>query len=266
MKQVVTEGSICLDGEYDFTYCVANIKYTEYEDESYFYEIIPNYSVIDLLSPEYFQGIPGLNLDLKKKIYIRKNRVPVFISERTPGENREDLWDLLKQCDMQYLNRLEWLIRTETRYSGDRLYVCRPVKKNLEVASIDELGNRSSVITRKILEFICAGEKIITKDYIIDDSNRKAYFELFIALYRTERKYMDDRRRTGIQQSAKQGMYKGRSRIKTNELELNEIFYEYETGTINGREAAEKLKISASTFYRRYQEYRNKQKSSNMIS
>ena len=69
-----------------------------------------------------------------------------------------------------------------------------------------------------------------------------------------------------IKQIRKQKLFDEISKIDSDLLELNEIFYEYETGTINGREAAEKLKISASTFYRRYQEYRNKQKSSNMIS
>ena len=67
-----------------------------------------------------------MDLDLKKELYIRENITPVFISERAPGKNREDLWELLKQCDMQYLNQLEWLIRTDTRYSGDKLFVQRP--------------------------------------------------------------------------------------------------------------------------------------------
>ena len=98
---------------------IVEIEYTEREDESFFYKITPNYSVISLLSEKDFQGIPGLNLDLKKESYIRENIVPVFISERTPGENREDLWVLLESCNMRYLNRLEWLIRTKTRYSGD---------------------------------------------------------------------------------------------------------------------------------------------------
>ncbi len=256
MRKIVTSGTICLDGEYGFTYHIAEIRYTEREDETFYYEIIPNYSVIDLLTPQYFQGIPGLDLSLKKKSYLRENIVPVFISERTPGENREDLWELLKACDMNYLNRLEWLVRTKTRYSGDEMYVCRPDEKNLNISSITELGNRSSIICRKILESICAGAKIITDDYVIDDSNRKAYFKLFMALYRTERKYLDERRRNGISKSASLGKYKGRARIKIDSMELNEVFSKYELGAINGREAAEKLNISASTFYRRYREYR----------
>jgi hypothetical protein len=28
--------------------------------------------------------------------YVRNNPIPVFLSEQTPGENREDLWKLLE--------------------------------------------------------------------------------------------------------------------------------------------------------------------------
>lgn len=259
MKEMETRGIICLDDEFDFTYYVAEIKYTEREDESYRYEITPNYNVISLLSDRYFQGIPGLDLDLKKESYVRENIVPVFISERTPGENREDLWSLLEDCHMQYLNRLEWLIRTETRYSGDSLYVCRPDKKSLTVSSIGELGNRSAIISRKILEVICAGGEIVSKDIVIDDSNRKSYYELLMALYRTERKFMDEKRRAGIKKSAKQGNYKGRTRIKIDKMELYDAFHGYEFGKISSRTAADRLNISTSTFFRRYREYKKGQ-------
>ena len=257
MKEIVTSGTICLNDEYDFTYYIADIQYIEREDESYRYVITPNYSVISLLSEKYFQGIPGLDLDLRKDRYIRENVVPVFISERTPGENREDLWSLLDECNMQYLNRLEWLIRTNTRYSGDSLYVCRPNMKDINVSSIDEIGNRSSIISRKILEGICAGGQIITKDFVINDSNRKSYYELFMAMYRTERKYLDNRRRVGIKESSIRGNYKGRTRIKIDKMELYNIFHLYETRKLSGREAADKLQISVSTFFRRYREYKN---------
>ena len=258
MREIVTRGTVCLDDEYGFTYCIAEIRYTEREDESFRYEISPHYSVIGLLTERDFQGIPGLDLSLRKKTYVRENIVPVFISERSPGENREDLWELLEACDMQYLNRLEWLMRTKTRYSGDGMYVRRPEDKELQVSTLDELGNRSSVISRKVLETICAGGKIVTKDFVIDDDNRKSYFELFMALYRTERAYLDGRRRDGIRKSSEYGNYKGRSRIRIKKMDLVNMFYEYEAGTISGREAAHKLEISPSTFYRRYREYQGR--------
>ena len=257
MKEIVTRGIICLEDEYDFTYYVANIVYMEREDESYCYEITPNYSVISLLTEKKFQGIPGLDLSLRKESYIRENVVPVFISERTPGENREDLWDLLEECDMQYLNRLEWLIRTNTRYAGDGLYVRRPDEKKLAISSIDELGSRSSVISRRILEVICAGGEIVTKDFIINDDNRKSYYVLLMTMYTKERKYLDERRKAGINKAAKQGNYKGRSRVEIDKMELYDIFHAYEDGKISGRDAADKLQISASTFHRRHREYKN---------
>lgn len=256
MRKMSTSGTICLDDEYGFTYHIAKIQYLEYEDESYRYEITPNYSVISLLTEKDFQGIPGLDLSLKKETYVRENMVPVFISERTPGENREDLWVLLEACNMQYLNRLEWLIRTDTQYSGDNFYVCRVHAETLKVPSIDALGNRSSIISRKVLEVICSGGEIHTKDFVIDDSNRKGYYELFMAMYKTEKKYLDSRRRDGIKASSKQGKYLGRSRLKINSLKLNEIFASYEAGKMNAREAAAMLQISTSTFYRRYREYK----------
>jgi len=256
MKEIATSGVICLDDEYDFTYYVADIKYIEREDESFCYEIRPNYAVISLLKEKDFQGIPGLDLSQKKEVYIRENIVPVFISERTPGENREDLWLLLETHKMDYLNRLEWLIRTDSKYSGDLLYVCRKEKDMLEISTLAQLGNRSAVICRRVLEIICFGGDIITNDFIINDSNRKAYYELFMSMYQTEKKYLDERRRNGIQESAERGKYAGRSRIKIDTLEMREIFEFYEAGKISGRDAADKLHISPSTFYRRYREHK----------
>ncbi len=256
MREIVTNGVICMEDEYDFTYHVAGIQYTQREDDSFCYEITPNYSVISLLSDTLFQGIPGLDLSLRKSSYVRENIVPIFISERTPGENREDLWELLESCNMQYLNRLEWLIRTDTRYSGDNFYVSVPTERNVKIATIDELGTRSATISRNALEIICAGGQIITQDFVIDNSNRKAYYELFMAMYKTEKKYMDNRRRSGIKKSTQQGKYKGRTPIKLDLLKLNEIFYQYETGSLCARKASEMLGISVSTFFRRYRKYK----------
>ncbi len=227
MKEITTLGDICLNDEYNFTYKVAEIRYTEREDESFVYEIRPNYSVIALLDSRDFQGIPGLDLELEKVSYVRENRIPVFISERTPGKNRENLWDLLKECDMQYLNQLEWLIRTDKKYSGDKFFVQRPADKTLKVTDINELGTRSAVICREILEVICYGNALISPLLVIDDKNRRQYFDLLMAMYRTERKFLDAQRSAGIAASAKKGSYKGREKIKIDRLLAQELFAAY---------------------------------------
>lgn len=257
MREIITRGDICLKDDYNLTYKIAEIIYTEREDESFIYEIRPNYSVINLLDSKDFQGIPGLDMDIKKSTYIRENVIPVFISERTPSRNREDLWALLDECDMQYLNQLEWLIRTNTRYSGDKLFVQRSEDRSIELESINTLGNRSAVICRKLLEVICYGGEVISPTLILNDKNRKQYYDLLMALYSTERKYLDSHRSKGIKKSAKEGNYKGRLKIRIDKLAAQEIFLDYQNKKINSVKAADLLGISKSTFLRRYRDYKD---------
>lgn len=78
-----------------------------------------------------------------------------------------------------------------------------------------------------------------------------------MALYSTERKFLNSRRNNGIAKSAKNGNYKGRTRIKIDKLAAQEIFLDYQSKKINSTEAAGRLGISNSTFLRRYREYVN---------
>ena len=96
MLSYTTSGLICMKDDYKFTYKIAKIEYEEWEDGQYEYRFYPFYNVIDMLPSHLFQGIPGLDLSLRRASYERKNTIPVFISERTPGENREDVWQLLE--------------------------------------------------------------------------------------------------------------------------------------------------------------------------
>ena len=113
MKSSVSKGIICLKDELNIEFRVCVIEYILNEDETFEYRFYPNYDVISLLSDNLFQGIPGLNLDLKKEVYIRKNILPVFISERVPSKNREDysyvcndkhLLCLKHTCDNEKIN------------------------------------------------------------------------------------------------------------------------------------------------------------------
>ena len=65
MKSFESVGTICLKGQNNFIYKICKITYRLFEDESFEYVFEPNYFLIDLLDSKYFQGIPGLNLDLK---------------------------------------------------------------------------------------------------------------------------------------------------------------------------------------------------------
>ena len=123
MKSITSEGLICVRDKNNTEYRVCRIIYTLNEDETFKYVFRPDYNVIAQTDSSFFQGIPGLNLDLHKPEYVRDNIVPTFISERVPQPNREDLYDLLAHLGMEYMNPIEYLIKTDMQYSGDKLYV-----------------------------------------------------------------------------------------------------------------------------------------------
>jgi hypothetical protein len=252
MKNIITSASICLNDKYGFVYRVCRLDYILNEDDSFSYIFTPDYSVIDLLSNDLFQGIPGLNLDLRKEVYIRENSTPVFISERTPSENREELFELLAKCDLKYLNRLEWLIRTSTRYSGDNFYVIRyEPKATLFYEDIIASENRASLTINNILNNICLGNIIVTNDFSINDANRKGYYSLLMPLFEKEKLFLINKRVSGIKESAKYGIYRGRKPILIDKLKFEEVAKDFQSKKITQKEALEILKISKSTFYRR---------------
>ena len=263
MKEITTTAVICLDDELGFTYHISKLEYVKREDETYTYTFTPNYSVMGLLPASLFQGIPGLDLEMRKSRYVRENLTPVFISERTPGENREELWKLLEDADMEYLNRLEWLIRTGLRYGGDRLYAKRWEDHHehiqVDFASIEKGQTRSAGVMRMLLSSITAGKDIVAPFFVIDDTNRKAWFSLLTSLYRKEKSYLDLHRAGAIRQAAALGRYRGRQPKQIDDTRLRDALRLYKNGKISSDEAAAKLGISRSTFFRRVRTLREKQ-------
>ncbi len=262
MNKLVTRGIICLKDDYNFIYKIADIDYIEYENGDYQYLFYPHYNVIGLLDSNLFQGIPGLELRRGLKCYERTNRTPVFISERTPSENREDLWELLERYDMRSLNRLEWLIRTDMRYSGDRLYVKRRIDEDdkpiIKVDSMFELTNRSDSINKALLDIICYGNYLDCHEININDRNRKDYYDLLMPIYVKEYQLKRERINDGISKAKANHIYQGRRQITLNPLVFREVAQNYLDGKIQLNEALNSLKISKSTFFRRLRDYSEK--------
>ena len=259
MREIQTKGIICVKDKLGFEYELSTLEYIEREDETYEYIFTPNYNVIDLLPNNIFQGIPGLNLDLRKERYVRKNMTPVFISERTPGPHREDLQELLAMYDMEYLNRLEWLIRTDMTYAGDPMYVKRYIAKEYK-ASID-LSQR--IMNEKnsfkaigyMLTEICKGNHLIIEEIEITDQNRKQIHKVLMMVYGKAIKDVKNRQRNGIERAKKEGKYSGRPPIEIDIVKMDEIFSQFNKRKLSEKEAIERLGISKSTFYRRLKKY-----------
>lgn len=104
---------------------IAQIDYQVFDDENFQYVISPYWEIVDGLPANVFQGIPGIDMDLRLNNYYRANYTPIFITERTPPKNREDLWELLETVGLDYYDRFEWLLRTDMRSANDNLIVER---------------------------------------------------------------------------------------------------------------------------------------------
>ena len=253
MNQHNTDALICLKDDFGIEYVICKIEYRIWESEEFEYRFMPVYPVIDLLDSKLFQGIPGIDLDKRKPVYVRKNVVPTFISERAPGNNREELWKLLEDCNMQYLNQLEWLTKTDTHYVGDKLYVRKAPSAYENNISFNEL-KRSVDIQKRLLEYICAGRSFSYEGLQIDDSNRGICYNLLYRLFRREAERIKSLQADGIKRAKADGKYQGRKSIQIDELAFNDVASKYIRKQISANDAANKLGISISTFYRRIKE------------
>lgn len=271
-----------LDGEYTFKIDgvikikyrneiklnICKITYEEYKDGQYQYIFEPYYDVLDALPSHLSQGIPGLNLEKRKKFYYRVNRIPSFIAERTMREDRENLKDELDKVCMKEYNPLEWLIRTETEYSGDNLIVERyrlPKKitrinyKDLmygdELDSLEELSTGVDERGNQLLMLIGSGVVIDDKYLQINKNNRVGALQLLINQYHTARKDELDKNKE------KHNLKERKRKKKIDDFVLEEVIKELELKIINESEAMYLLKIKTrETLQRKIREYKAQKK------
>ena len=249
MKTYISKGTICIKGPYHLIYAVCNITYELHEDDSFKYVFEPNYAVIKLLDSSIFQGIPGLNLDLKEKEYIRTT-IPTFISERVPSDKREDYADLLAKVNMEFMDPIEYLIKTKEQYSGDLLFV-KPFEEKKIVSFDNYNGNQTNAaLMKEVLSSLCLGNDVSINGQIINDNNRKAFHDVFINLYARSYNQNKEKQAQGIENAKKEGSYKGRKPIKVDEMQFFELLAKVEKKEMSPKEAAKQLGISIDKYYR----------------
>lgn len=251
MKTYESKGTICVKGPFGLVYRVCKIEYQWKEDDSFCYIFTPHYAVVELLSPYYFQGIPGLNLDLKKERYVRENRIPTFISERVPSPQREDYSELLEKLGMEYMDPIEYLVRTKEQYSGDLLFVVRNEPKKIMEFGSETANETNAVLIKNILGALCAGDDVLINGQKIDDDNRKAFHDVFIALYARSCAFQKEKQQEGVIKAKLNGRsYRGRKPIPVDAMLFLKTIKEVEKGKLKPKEAAQKLGVSIDKYYR----------------
>lgn len=251
---------------------VAQIDYQEFDEENFQYVICPYWEIIDGLPPSIFQGIPGIDMDLRLERYYRVNYIPTFVAERTPSENREDLWEILASVDLDYYDRFEWLLRTTMRSANDNLIVERRrttqvVEKfrsgvlstlqygdRIIIDSMEAIADTTAGFADEIFTVITNGVDVIHQSgqILVDVTTRAAMTPIVVAQRMVMRREYAANRRAGIERAKKAGKYVGRKPIEVDEMVLREVNQEIKAGLITVEEGMRRTKIrSKSTFYRK---------------
>ena len=251
---------------------VAQIDYQEFDEENFQYVISPYWEIVDGLPASVFQGIPGIDMELRLKDYYRVNYIPTFISERTPSESREDLWELLDSVGLDYYDRFEWLLRTNMRAANDNLIVERrrmeeTVKQfasgvisglqygdKVIVESLETIADTTAGLADGMFSIVASGVDVITQSgqVLVDAMTRAAMIPYMITQRILSRREIAANRREGIEQAKKNGKYTGRKPIEVDINTLRQVVKELDEGIVTVEEAMKRVKIkSRSTFYRK---------------
>lgn len=258
---------------------VGRITYEAFENEEFQYIISPFWEIVDMLPPSVFQGIPGIDMDLRLEHYYRVNYTPVFMTERTPGPNREDLWELLDSVKLTYYDRLEWLIRTDLRAAVDNLIVERAREKprvekaadreafqklveegqygdEIQIEKLQLLGNNSEECTKMLNRLMHYGIRLSSRaeGLHLTVEDYKAFLPVFSAMYAMDRDKRKRQQRQGIERAKKNGVYQGRKKKTVDQELLEDVAGRFQRKEISLTEALSLTGISKSTFYRRLRE------------
>ena len=130
---------------------------------------------------------------------------------------------------------------------GDTLYV----------ESISRLGRSTKDLLNIIDTLIDKGVTLISHKEKIDTDTPAGKFMLtvFAALSQLEREQLKQRQREGIEIAKAQGKYTGRKPIPTDWTRFGQLYGEWKSKSITGRNFMRRMDMSANTFYRRVREY-----------
>lgn len=250
MKCYTSKGTICIPGDFNLIYAVCDLTYELYEDDTFRYTFEPRYSTIDLLSSKYFQGIPGLNLDLSRDKYIRENILPTFISERVPSEKREDYQKLLQEAGLDYMDPILYLINTELQYFGDPLFMMKEQVKETVCLDDDNSHENNIALIKKFLTNLCIGNDIKFNNQIITDENRKIFHDIFLGIYSRSYEAKKNAQAIGIKNAKAMKKYKGRKPTPIDTIKFLDLESDVKKGKLTVKQASEQLGISIDRYYR----------------
>lgn len=252
--------------------------FERFDDQNFQYIIKPYWEFIDQIPKGLFQGIPGIDMALRREAYYRVNMTPTFISMRTPSESRENVRELMRPVGLDYYDRFEWLLRSKMRCGDDNLLVVRKPTDNLRIQGFENTKNRylhrNDVVEMDNLSDIQSSNAKLIEDlfsllhsgvqiYIrsesryIDNNERRTMLYLLRNMLECIDRNNRNRREEGIEKAKLNGRYIGSKPIEVDEQLLKQVAIAFLNNRISEQEAMGRLGInSRSTFYRKIKKFR----------
>lgn len=163
---------------------------------------------------------------------MSNNKVDRIFSEKLSGAN----------ADRPQLKAMLDYVR-----EGDTLYV----------ESISRLGRSTRDLLNIIDTLTDKGVTLVSRKENIDTDSPMGKFMLtvFAALSQLEREQLKQRQREGIEIAKAQGKYTGRNPIPIDWTKFGQLYGEWKSKHITGRDFMRRMGLTANTFYRRVREY-----------
>ena len=106
-----------------------------------------------------------------------------------------------------------------------------------------------------VLLFVCISLISHKENIDTDTPAGKFMLTVFAALSQLEREQLKQRQREGIEIAKAQGKYTGRKPIEIDWTRFGQLYGEWKSKSITGRDFMRRMGLSANTFYRRVREY-----------
>ena len=253
-------------------YSVGEIVFERYDDQNYQYIIKPYWNLIKSIPNGIFQGIPGIDMDLRYDTYYRVNMTPEIISMRTPSESRENVRQLMASVGLDYYDRFEWLLRSESKCGDDNLMIVRKYDRTnkalsiseindinlspedtLNIHSLNELSSGRSSIVKYVYQILQSGVRvyITSENRFLEENERVIMLYLLSNMLEGINNANMSNRKKGRELAKKSGRYTGRKPIEVNEKLLRSVSKDLRTHLISEEEALQQLALSRATFERK---------------
>ncbi len=226
---------------------IAKLSYELFENEEFQYCFEPYYDVLDAFED---LEIPGIDLSLRLSAYYRSNITPTFVSERITPKNRVNLFEELKEQNLDYHQPFLLLLDSKRTYGGDRLSLKSDSFYDKKLADFEGTSDIYKIIP-SILKQLAARVPFKLGSMDVNENNRCILIKNYLFLFSKVSKYYDKKSKGNM----------GRKRQEVSFFTLKEIRNQYSHGIITIDEAVRRSGLgSRSTFYRRIKEMGNSEK------